>query len=76
MATDHPTITIGVFGRSTKQVVYYTGCYLRGNLGRADRSKLSTNSPRASICWRKRIVGFTRLELGERAISVNCEKVW
>ncbi|HEY2855983.1 MAG TPA: DUF6438 domain-containing protein [Gemmatimonadaceae bacterium] len=35
VATDHPTITIGVFGRSTKQVVYYTGCYLRGNLGRA-----------------------------------------
>ena len=35
LATDHPTITIGVFGRSTKQVVYYTGCYLRGDLGRA-----------------------------------------
>jgi hypothetical protein len=35
MATDHPMITIGVFGRSTKQVVYYTGCYWRGNLSRA-----------------------------------------
>jgi uncharacterized protein DUF6438 len=35
LASDHPTITIGVFGRATKQVVYYTGCYLPGNLGRA-----------------------------------------
>ena len=25
--TDHPTITIGIFGRPTKRVVYYTGCY-------------------------------------------------
>lgn len=28
VATDHPTITIGIFGRPTKRVVYYTGCYL------------------------------------------------
>jgi len=26
--TDHPTITIGVFGRRTKRVVYYTGCVM------------------------------------------------
>jgi hypothetical protein len=26
--TDYPTITIGVFGRQTKRVVYYTGCDL------------------------------------------------
>ena len=29
-ATDHPTITVTVFGAPTKRVVYYTGCYLRG----------------------------------------------
>lgn len=28
MASDHPTITIGVFGARTKRVVYYTGCHL------------------------------------------------
>jgi len=28
VATDHPTITIGIFGRRTKRVIYYTGCYL------------------------------------------------
>lgn len=28
VATDHPTITIGLFGASTKRVVYYTGCHL------------------------------------------------
>ncbi len=27
-ATDHPTITVTVFGAPTKRVVYYTGCYL------------------------------------------------
>ena len=28
VATDHPTITIELFGRPTKRVVYYTGCDL------------------------------------------------
>jgi hypothetical protein len=28
VATDHPTITIGLFGRDTKRVIYYTGCDL------------------------------------------------
>ena len=26
-ATDHPTIVLGIFGATSKQVVYYTGCY-------------------------------------------------
>ena len=31
VATDHPTITIGVFGLRSKRVVYYTGCYSEGD---------------------------------------------
>src|SRR5881394_1605055 len=27
LATDHPTIVVGVFGAQSKQVVYYTGCF-------------------------------------------------
>ena len=27
LATDHPTITIGLSGLRTKRVVYYTGCH-------------------------------------------------
>jgi hypothetical protein len=27
--TDHPTITVALFGQLTKRVNYYTGCYLR-----------------------------------------------
>jgi hypothetical protein len=28
-ATDHPTIIVGLFGARSKQVVYYTGCFVR-----------------------------------------------
>ena len=31
LATDHPTITIGLFGARTKQVAYYTGCYAQSD---------------------------------------------
>jgi hypothetical protein len=27
-ATDHPTIRIEIYGQRTKQVEYYTGCYV------------------------------------------------
>ena len=28
MASDAPTLTMGLFGRETKRVIYYTGCDL------------------------------------------------
>jgi len=30
-ATDHPSLTLTFFARSTKRVYYYTGCYLRSD---------------------------------------------
>jgi len=30
-ATDHPTIILSIYGRPTKRVHYYTGCYLRSD---------------------------------------------
>ena len=37
VATDHPTIIIGLFGPRPKQVLYYTGCYIgEGTHGKAN----------------------------------------